>query len=84
MGSPLPHITLPTSPLLEGTFLASEKEIPNTQSDGGRQVLGKSSSDEPSMIFFAGTSIAAAGMSVSETPIERLSVHKSPQTPKTE
>ena len=45
-------------------------------------MLGKSSSDEPSTIFFAGTSAAQAGMSVSDTPIERLSVHKSPQTPK--
>ena len=82
VGSPLPHITLPTSPLPEGTFSAPEQEIPPTQSDGGRQVLGKSSSDEPSTIFFAGTSVAAAGMSVSETPTERLSVHKSPQTQK--
>ena len=82
MGSLLPHITLPTSPLPEGTFPAPEQEIPPTQSDGGRQVLGKSSSDEPSTIFFAGTSDAAAGMRVSETPTERLSVHKSPQTQK--
>ena len=84
VGSPLPHTILPTLPLPEGTFPGSEKEIPPTQSDGGRQVLGKSSSDKPSTIFFAGTSVAAAGMSVSETPTERLSVHKSPQTQKTE
>ena len=80
--SPLPNITLPTSPLLEGTFPTPELEILPTKSDGGRQVLGKSSSDEPSTIFFAGTSSAQAGMSVSDTPTERLSVHKSPQTPK--
>ena len=42
--------------------------------------LVKSSSDEPSTIFLAGTSGAQAGMSVSDTPTERLSVHKSPQT----
>ena len=82
--SPLPNITLPTSPLPEGTFPAPELEIPPTKSDGGRQVLGKSSSDEPSTIFFAGTSDAQAGMSVSDTPTERLSVQKSPQTPKLE
>ena len=62
VGSPLPNITLPMSPLLEGTFLASEQEVPPTQSDGGRQVLGKSSSYEPSTIFFAGTSVATAEM----------------------
>ena len=66
--SPLPNIILPTSPLPEGTFPAPELEIPPTKSDGGRQVLGKSSSDEPSTIFFAGTSSAQAGMSVSDTP----------------
>ena len=82
MGSPLPNITLPTSPIPEGTFLVPELEIPPTKSDGGRQVLGKSSSDEPSAIFFAGTSSAQVGMSVSDTPTQRLSVHKSPQTPK--
>ena len=82
VGSPLPNITLPTSPLPEGTFPAPEREIPPTKSDGGRQVLGKSSSDEPSTIFFAGTSGAQAGKSVSNTLTERLSVHKSPRTPK--
>ena len=51
VGSPLPHLTLPTSPLPEGTFPAPEQEIPPTKSDGGRQVLGKSSSDEPSYDF---------------------------------
>ena len=80
VGSPLPNITLPTSPLPEGTFPAPEQEIPPTQSDGGRQVPGKSSSDEPGTIYYAGTSVAATGMSVSETPTERMSVPKSPQT----
>ena len=80
VGSPLPNLTLPTSPLPEGTFPAPEQEVPPTKSDGGRQVLGKSSSDEPSTIFFAGTPVATAGMRVSETPTERLSVHQSPQT----
>ena len=75
MGSPLPNLTLPTSPLPEGTFPAPEQEVPPTKSDGGRQVLCKSSSDEPSTIFFAGAPVATAGMSVSETPTERLSVH---------
>ena len=82
VGSPLPNIILPTSPLPEGTFSASEQEVPPTKSDGGRQVLGKSSSDETSMIFFAVTSVATARMRVSETPTERLSVHQSPQTQK--
>ena len=80
VGSPLPHITLPTSPLPEGTFPAPEQEIPPTKGEGGRQVLGKSSSDEPSTIFFAGTPVAAKGMSVSDTPTESLSVHPTPQT----
>ena len=80
VGSPLPHLTLPTSPLPKGTFPAPEQEVPPTKSDGGRQVLGKSSSDEPSMIFFAGTPDAATGMRVSETPTESLSVHPTPQT----
>ena len=80
VGSPMPHLTLPTSPLPEGTFPAPELEVPPTKSEGGRQVLGKSSSDEPSTIFLAGTSDAQAGMSVSDTPTERMSVHKSPQT----
>ena len=80
MGSLMPHLTLPTSPLPEGTFPAPEQEIPPTKSDGGRQVLGKSSSDEPSTIFFAGIPDATAGMRVSETPTESLSVHPTPQT----
>ena len=80
VGSPLPHITLPMSPLPEGTFPAPEQEIPPTKGDGGRQVLGKSSSDEPSTIFFAGTPDATKGMSVSETQTESLSVHPTPQT----
>ena len=80
VGSPMPILTLPTSPLPEGTFPAPEQEIPPTKSDGGRQVLGKSSSDEPSTIFLAGTSDAAKGMSVSETPTESLSDHPTPQT----
>ena len=80
VGSPMPILTLPTSPLPEGTFPAPQQEIPPTQSDGGRQVLGKSSSDEPSTIFFAGTPDAATGMRVSETPTESLSVHPTPQT----
>ena len=80
VGSPLPHLTLPTSPLPEGTFPVPEQEIPPTKSDGGRQVLGKSSSDDPSTIFFAGTPDATVGMRVSETPTESLSVHPTPQT----
>ena len=79
VGSPMPILTLPTSPLPEGTFPAPEQEIPPTKSDGGRQVLGKSSSDEPSTIFFAGTPAATKGMSVSDTPTE-MSVHPTPQT----
>ena len=43
-------------------------------------MLGKSSSDEPSTIFFAGTPDAVTGMRVSETPTESLSVHPTPQT----
>ena len=58
VGSPLPHLTLPTSPLPEGTFPAPELEVSPTKSEGERQVLGKSSSDEPSTIFPAGTSDA--------------------------
>ena len=80
MGSPLPHLTLPTSPLPEETFPAPELEVSPTKSEGERKVLGKSSSDEPSTIFPTGTSDAQAGMSVSDTPTERMSVHKSPQT----
>ena len=80
VGSPMPHLTLPTSPLPEGTFPAPEQEVPPTKSDGGRQVLGKSSSDEPSTVFFAGTPDATTGMRVSETPTESLSVHPTPQT----
>ena len=80
VGSPLPHLTLPTSPLPEGIFPAPEQEVPPTKYDGGRQVLGKSSSDEPSTIFFTGTSDAAKGMSVSNKPTESLSVHPTPQT----
>ena len=64
----MPHITLPTSPLPEGTFPAPQKEVSPTKCGGERQVLGKSFSDEPSTIFCAGTSEALAGMSVSETP----------------
>ena len=80
VGSPMPILTLPTSPLPEGTFPAPEKEIPPTQSDSGRQVLGKSSSDEPSTIFLARTPDATTGMRVSETPTESMSVHPTPQT----
>ena len=80
VGSPMPHLILPTSPLPEGTFPAPELEISPTKSEGGRQVLGKSSSDETSTIFLARTSGAQDGMSVSDTPTEHLSVHKSPQT----
>ena len=39
MGSPLPNLTLPTLPLLEGTFLAPEQEVPPTKSDGAWQEL---------------------------------------------
>ena len=70
VGSPLPNITLPTSPLPEETFLAPILEISPTKSGGERQLLGKSSSDEPSRIFCSGTSTTLAGMSVSETPTE--------------
>ena len=80
VGYPMPHLTLPTSPLPKETFPAPEQEIPPTKSDGGRQVLGKSSSDEPSMIFIAGTPDATTGMRVSETPTKSLSVHPTPQT----
>ena len=68
VGSSMPHLTLPTSPLLEGTLPAPGLEVSPTHSEGGKQVLGKSSSDEPSRIFPAGTSDAQAGMSVSDTP----------------
>ena len=57
-------------------------EISPTKHGGERQVLGKSSSDEPSTIFCAGTSVAQAGMNVSETPTEWMGVHNSPQTHK--
>ena len=80
VGSPMPILTLPTSPLPEGTFPAPEQEVPPTKGDGGRQVLGKSSSDEPSTIFLAGTPAATKEMSVSDTPTESLSVHPTPQT----
>ena len=80
--SPMPHITLSMLPLLEGTFLAPNMDIPSIKCDDGRQLLGKSSSDEPSRIFYAGTSNSQQGKSVSETPIERLSVHQSPLHPK--
>ena len=75
----MPDLTLSTSPLPEGTF-PHILEIPPTQGEGGRQLLGKSSSDEPSRIFCAGTSRAQQGMSVRETLTERVSVHQSPQT----
>ena len=68
VGSPLPNITLPMSPIPEGTFLTPKLEIPPTKSDGGRQVLGKSSSMSQVRFSFAGTSSAQAGMSVSYTP----------------
>ena len=55
-------------------------EASPTKRGGERQVFGKSSSDEPSTIFCAGTSGAPVGMSVSEIPTERASVHNSPQT----
>ena len=45
-------------------------------------MIGKSSSDEPSMIFCTGTSEALAGMSMSETSTRRASVHQSPKTSK--
>ena len=45
-------------------------------------MLGKSSSDDPSTIFCAGTSEALAGMSVSKTSTECVSVHQSLQTSK--
>ena len=82
VGSPLPDLTLPTSPLPEGTFLAPILEVSPTKSGGERQLLGKSSLDEPSRIFRVGTSSTLAGMSVSETPTECVSVIQSPQHPK--
>ena len=65
VGSPFPDITLPTSPLPEGTFLASILKVSPTKIRGERKLLGKRSSDEPSRIFCAGTSSTQAGMSVS-------------------
>ena len=76
---PLPNITLSVSPLPEETFLAPILEVPPTKCDGGRQLLGKSSSDEPSRIFSAGTLEAQHGVSVSKTLTECMSVHQSPQ-----
>ena len=70
------------SPLPEGTFSALILEVPPTKGDGGRQLFGKSFSDEPSMIFSAGTLEAHKEKTVSETPTESLSVHKSPPKPK--
>ena len=70
----------PCRPLPEGTFSAPELEVSPTETRGERQVLGKSSSEEPSTIFPVGTSDALVGMSVSDTPTEQMSVHKSPQT----
>ena len=83
VGSPLPQIILPSSPLPEGAYFRLLKiEVSPTKWGGERQVLGKSSSDEPSTILCASTTGAQAGMSVSETPIECVSVHQSPQTHK--
>ena len=79
VGSLLPHITLPTSPLPDGTFPAPGTEVLPTKCEGKRQVLGKSSSDGPSTIFYTGTSIAQDGMRVSETPTKHVSVRNSPQ-----
>ena len=85
VGSPMPHITLPTSPLpRRNIFRAPILEVPPTKGEGGRQLLGKSFSDEPSRIFSAGTSGAQQGMGVSETLTKRVSVHQSPQTLKSE
>ena len=39
VGSLLPQITLPTSPLPEGTFPAPEMEVSPTKRGGERQVL---------------------------------------------
>ena len=75
-----PYYTLPTFPLPQGTFPAPILKIPPTKGEGGRQLLGKSSSDEPSRIFCAGASGAQQGISVSETLTEPVSVHQSPQT----
>ena len=44
-------------------------------------MLGKSSSDEPSMIFCAGKSSTSAGLSVSETPTDCVSFEKLPLDP---
>ena len=64
------------------TFPTPSLEIPSTKRCDGRQFLGKSFSDEPSRIFFAGASEAQKEMSVSETPTKCISVHQSPLTPK--
>ena len=83
VGSPLSYIILPIFPLSEETFPAPNLEVPPTKCDGGRQLLGKSSSDEPSRNFYVGTSEAQHGMSVRETPTKHFNVHQSPQHPKT-
>ena len=80
MGSPMPHLTLPTSPLPEGTFRLQNWRFHPPRVKVKGKCLARVSSDEPSTIFPAGTSDAQAGMSVSDTPTERMSVHKSPQT----
>ena len=82
VGSPLPEITLSMFSLMEGTFPAPILEVSHTKSGGEKQLLGKSYSDEPSRIFCAGTYSTQAGMSVSETPTERVSVIQSPPHPK--
>ena len=62
--------------------MAPIMEIPSYKSGDGRKLLGNSSSDEPSRIFFARTSEAQRKMSLSETPTKHMSVHQSPPTPK--
>ena len=78
----MPHLTFPMSPLLEGTFSAPILEISFIKHCDGRQLLGRSSSNEPIRILYAGTSEAQKGNSVSETPIEHQGVHQSPLHPK--
>ena len=68
VGSSFPHLTLPRSPLPEGTLPAPEKEVSPTKCGGERQVLSKISLDDPSTIFYPRTSSFKIGVSLSETP----------------
>ena len=87
MGSPMPHLTL--------SHVGPPPPPPGRNISGSRiwrlhpprvKVKGKCLARVPRMrqvrfsIFPAGTSDTQAGMSMSDTPTERMSVHKSPQT----